>query len=158
MEELYAYRAELLSALEGMISDLSEIVARLPDEAWQYPIHAGQNTRHYLLFHLREIEEQVYAQHLPLILAEETPTLRPFDDQAWMSSHYHPEEPVVAILGEVERLRAQELDWLHRVPPTGWSRLARHPWWGLRTLQWWVEMQLDESYQHLRQLRPLKDT
>ncbi len=112
---------------------------------------------HYILFHLRELEAQVYTPQLPRFLAEDNPTLPVFDDQAWMAIHYLPDEPATSITTDLCRLRSSELEWLRGVPPTGWSRLARHPWWGVHTLQWWVEMQLDESIQHRKRLPPLTD-
>ncbi len=88
------------------------------------------------------------------LLVEDTPTLPLFDDQAWMAEHYLPEQPVADIMAELVRLRGVELEWLHELTPLGWSRLARHPWWGMHPLQWWVEQQLDGSFQHLKRLAP----
>ncbi len=155
MEELFSYRTDLLSALEAVVGELSDIVAKAPAEAWHKSVRIADRTPHYSLFHLRELEAQVFTRELPRILAEKSPTLRSFDDQAWMASHYSPDEPIAAIMAEVAQLRIHELGWLRQLSPADWSRLARHPWFGVHTLQWWVELQLDESVQHLRQLQSL---
>jgi hypothetical protein len=155
MDELTTYRQDLLSALEEVVSILSEKVTWMPSRTWHQTSHPGDETPHYILSHLCALEEQVYTRQLPCLLTEDTPTLPIFDEQAWMASHYQMEEPVSAIIDEISRLRRTELEWLRGLSPVGWSRLARHPWWGVHALQWWVELQLDEACKHLEQLPDL---
>jgi len=152
MEELHTYRSDLITALEDVVNELSKLAAILPAGMWHQPIRPGSHTPHYILFHLRDLETQWFALELTRILSEETPTLPIFDDEAWMDSHYHPEEPASAILAELIKLRHRELYWLRNLPSESWSRLARHPWWGEHTLQWWVELQLEYSSQHLKEI------
>lgn len=152
MEELLAYRADLLTALEGVVDELSKSVAIIPSDTWHQPVRTGSHTPHYILFHLRDLEAQVFALQLTRILSEERPTLPVFNDEAWMDSHYHAEEPASAILAELIKLRHQEIGWLQNLSPEGWSRPSRHPWWGEHTLQWWVELQVEYSSQHLKEI------
>jgi hypothetical protein len=146
-----------LSALEGVANELSKTVAGIPSSAWDLPFGQDSHTPHYILAHLRELEAQVFAIQLRRILAEETPLVPVFDDDAWMSTHYRSEETALKIMEDFINLRKQELNYLRELSPAAWSRTARHPWWGLHTLQWWVELQLDYSDQHLRELSPLFD-
>lgn len=157
MDELVAYREDLLSALEGVVNELSKTVAGIPSSAWHLSIDLASHAPHYILAHLRELEAQVFASQLRRILDEDTLLLPIFDDEAWMASHYRSEEPALIIMEDFVNLRKQEINWLRKIPPAGWSRTARHPWWGVHTLQWWVELQLDYSYNHLRELSPLLD-
>ncbi len=156
-EEIIAYREDLLSALEDVADDLSRVTTRLPESAWRDPSLPRENTPHYILFHLRELEEQVYTRQLPRFVSEDIPTIPLFDDQAWMASHYRPDVPEMGILAEMLILRSFELERLRLLPSPAWSRLARHPWWGVHTLQWWVELQLEESFQHRNMLPPMSD-
>ncbi len=157
MEEIEAYRNDLLRALEAVVEGLSETVARLPALAWHQSIHPGESTLHYFLFHLRELEAQVYTRQLPRFLAEDNPTLPVFNDNAWMAAHYRLDEPATSIMMDLDRLRSSEIEWLRGLASMSWSRQARHPWWGMRTLQWWVEQQLDESIQHRKRLPSMSD-
>lgn len=152
LEEILAYREDLLAALEGVVQKISEIVSGIPSEAWHQQVGSNSHSPHYTLAHLRALEGQVFAIQLRRILAEETPVLPIFDDEAWMAQHYQPEETAQAILEDFTELRKQELAWLRVLPSAPWSLLSRHPWWGVHTLQWWVELQLDYSNQHLREL------
>jgi hypothetical protein len=157
MEELVAYRADLLAALGETIEELGKMVAKVPVRKSNQAIHPGEHTPHYILFRLCALESQVFAAQLPRILAEDTPILPVFNEEDWMATHYRLEASASSILAQLTKLRHQELAWLGDLPPAGWSHLARHPWWGLHALQWWVELQVECSHQSLRQLSSVMD-
>jgi len=157
MDELTPYRQELLSALERVVSELSKKVADTLSSNWYHISGGNVHTPHYTLAHLRALEAREFAIQIRRILDEETPLLSIFDDQVWMASHYKPDEPVQIIMEDFANLRKQVLNGLFNLDPADWSRTARHPWWGMHTLQWWVELQLDYSYQHLREIYHLLD-
>jgi hypothetical protein len=154
MEELYAYRKNLLDNLEGIVAELRQVAAAIPAAVWHTPLAPGQPAPHHALAHLRALEAHAIVPRLRRILDEQQPYLPLFDDGGWMAAHYDPSEPVQAILDDFARLRQQELSWLKGLPPDSWNRTARHPWWGVRTLQWWVEQCLLIARQHLAQLTP----
>ena len=152
MDELVAYRQGLLSALVGVVTELSKTVTVMPTNAWHLAYEPGVHTPHYTLAHLRELETQVFSSLLRRIMDEDTPLLPLFDDKVWMVSHYQSEKPAQELLEEFTNLRKKEVNWLKSLPSEGWCRTARHPWWGVHTVQWWVELQLDFSNQHLEEL------
>jgi hypothetical protein len=152
MEELDEYRQDLISALEAAIDGLSSRVAGASAQAWHVPIDPNWRTPHYVLSRLQALETQLFATQLPRILNEDTPDLPLFDVDGWLAGNYDPETPAQTILEELAAQRQREVEWLRGLPLESWSRAARHPWWGLRTFQWWVELQLDYSRQHLSEL------
>jgi hypothetical protein len=152
MDELFAYRQGLLSGLKGVITELAGIVSAMPAHSWQLSSMDGVHTPHYTLFHLQELEAQVFIPLCRRIVDQNVALLPIFDDIAWMSSHYDSEKPTQCILEEFTALRFQEIHWLQTLPQVSWSNSARHPWWGVHTLQWWVELQLDYSHQQLTTL------
>lgn len=157
MDELIAYRRELLLAMENVVPGLSRIVTGTAFKDWHRKIGSDLHTPFYTLVHLWVMEAKEFALNVRRIYDEDTPLLAVFNDGAWMESHSRPKERPRNIMLDFAHLRRQELDWLCELPPAGWSRTARHPWWGLHTLQWWVELQLDCSRQHLNDLtRQLK--
>jgi hypothetical protein len=152
MDELLAYREGLLSGLEHVIPEVSRIVADIPANAWQLSSERDGQTPHYTLTHLEVLESLVFNSNLQLIGDQSTPLLPMFDDIAWMANHYPTDKSAQGILEEFIFLRRQEIQWLRALPQSSWSLSARHPWWGVHTLQWWVELQLDHSLQHLSAL------
>lgn len=152
MEEITIYRHDLLTALDDVKTELSRVVMAIPSNAWHVALGPEARTPHYTLAHLRDLEKQVYIPNLYLIITEDNPLLPVFDDETWTLGHYHPAEASREILDEFVHLREQEVDRLRGLPTASWSRTARHPWWGVHTLQWWVELQLDHSRQHVERL------
>ncbi len=153
MEELLTYRKNLLEALEGVVNELGKAAKAIPAAAWHTTTAAGQPTPHQVLAHLRALEAQAIAVRLRRILDESEPYLPLFDDDGWMEGNYDPNEAVSSILDDYARLRQEELSWLKDLPSAAWNRTARHPWWGVRALQWWVEQCLLVARQHLEQLQ-----
>ena len=152
MEEIFAYRQQLFSALRNVASEVSQLGLAIPCDDWYIAFGLDVTTPHYTLAHLRELESQVFALQLHRFLLEDTLQLPLFDDVSWMAEHYDPSETAQAIVEKFSCLRSQEVLWLENLSPESWNRSARHPWWGVRTLQWWVELQLEYSHQHLREL------
>lgn len=153
MEELYAYRQRLLKRFAEIVDDFRTTMSAIPAGVWQNPHVSGDESPHRVLAHLREVEAKAFHVRLRRILDEDEPFLPLFDDEHWMESSYRPDESPEAILNEYARLRQQELSWLENLPPQAWNRTARHPWWGIRALQWWVEQSLAYAEDHLRQMK-----
>jgi hypothetical protein len=152
MEELIAYRQMLLAALESIIEQLTHTVNAMPSTAWHQPYSLDSHTPHSVLAHLRDLEAVWFALQLPRLQYESTPVLPACAKRSWRENHYQPDEAIADILNEFSNLRSQELTWLRTLSSEDWSRIARHPWHGIHTLQWWVEHQLDLSQQHLKEL------
>jgi hypothetical protein len=49
-------------------------------------------------------------------------------------------------------VRLEELGWIEAMQGEAWSRAARHPWFGIRTFQWWVEKSLVYAKDHVEEL------
>ncbi len=157
MDELIAYRQELLSALEADVTTIARIEAGISSQGWHRPLRDDQRTPHYILARLWVDEAHGFTPQIRRILDEEMPLLPVFDTEAWMASYYDTEEPARVMIEDFASLRTWEVGLLCGIPPTSWSRAARHPRWGVHTLQWWVEHQRDNSNQYLSQLTPLLD-
>lgn len=155
-ENLILYRKHLLERFVSVVNDLAQAAAAVPPERWHSPIPEG-GTPHRVLAHLRAIEAQALSLRLQRILDEMEPYLPLFNDSQWMAAHYDPDEPPEEILAAYRGLRREEVQMVKDLPPQGWNRTSRHPWWGVKTLQWWVEQILHYSEQHLQQIRATND-
>ncbi len=153
MEQLLEYRQRLLSSLRSSAEDLIAILAKIPDDQYSVPVEADGWSAHQIVTHLRDKEAQAYLPRMRQILFDSSPCLESFSGEDWMKAHYRAGEPVQDILLEYQGLRNQELDLLENLPGPGWSRMGRHPAWGVRTLQWWAEQSLSHTRTHIGQLR-----
>jgi hypothetical protein len=154
MEELFIYRQRLLERMETVVDDLraAALDGLFPESSSDRK--EGQPSPHWWLAHLRNIEAQALAPRMKRILTEEEPLLSLFDDEDWMDKHYRLDEPIEAIVDDYERIRKGELAWLNEMKVQAWSRTCRHPWFGVRTLQWWVERTLAYAEEHLQEITP----
>ena len=150
MEELVEYRLDILAALEAEVPQLVQLAAGIPADAWHIPCENNWHTPHFTLSRLLLLEDQVFTIYIRRIVEENTPLLPLFDIDAWLAEHYVSATPAQAMLDQFTHLRTQQVTWLRNLPRQAWSRTARHPWWGMRTLQWWVELQLDYTRRHLQ--------
>jgi hypothetical protein len=152
MDELYDYRQRLLERYAAIPGEFASRLASLSQEARYRPLEPGGLNLHQVIAHLRDVEAQAFLPRLERILSEEVPLLSNFNQDAWMKSYYRAGEPLEAILAEFKGLRSRECGRLKNMPQNGWNRVGRHPVWGVRTLQWWVERSLAHNEEHLIQI------
>lgn len=149
MKELAGYRQALLERFTSIVGDMTQLAACIDQDGASASGDWEAGTLHRVLAHLRDKEAQFYFPAIQRILNETWPQLAGFDSMGWMEAHYRPDEPISSILEEYARLRQLELDWLHSLSELDWNRLGWHPYWGWRTLQWWVEQSLAHARRHL---------
>ena len=92
-----------------------------------------------------------------LILEEESPKLQSFDPEEWMDEHYNAQEAVREILDEIQRLRSKGSKMIQPLDPDDWSREGKHPSFGVRTLQWWIEYSVSHFEEHLGPLAEARE-
>lgn len=154
MNEIHIYRANLLNRFGSVVDELRQSSALLSSKDWHLPFGEQGRSPHWTLSHLAAIETQALAERIRRVAVEELPLLTLFDDEGWMAEHYNLTAPWEKLLDEYARARQEELALLHTLPAAAWNRQSRHPWFGQRTLQWWVEKCLWYSKEHLKQIEP----
>jgi hypothetical protein len=152
MEELFEYRRRLLEHFSAVTGGFERRLAGLSSIQLHEPWNHSGKSRHWLMAHLRATEENLFMVSLRRILNESQPALDEFDRLAWMRLNYDPQEPIDSLFYGFAQTRQQEFDCLQNLPPDGWNRIGRHPIWGNRTLQWWVEKSQAHAVSHLSQL------
>ncbi len=154
MKELFAYRERMLRHWQEAVPALDALVRRIPATRWHAVSPRGGWTCHQVLAHLRDVEAQVIAPSIRVLLSG-TGGLLPScpKDDAWLRMYRAGESPE-NIFAAYTKLRSDEARWLldgENPPP--WNAVARHPQFGVRTLQWWVEASLQHARRHLRLLQ-----
>jgi hypothetical protein len=96
----------------------------------------------------------VYEKRVREIIAEDNPLFENFDPEAWMMSHYEPQEPLNKILDEFKSHIDHLCETLAALPVEAWSRESRHETIGDRLpLQLWVERGLAHIEDHLLEIK-----
>ncbi|MBM3153350.1 MAG: DinB family protein [Chloroflexi bacterium] len=150
MEELLEYRQRLITKFNEAARRLENAgAASRPQEK---PAGGGWNF-HQVVSHLRDVNAEVYLPRLRRIQAEENPLFENFDAEAWMATHYDPDEPLPRLVEAFTQGCQETRDWLERLPPASWSRPGTHSSFGTRAFQWWVERALAHMEEHLTTLK-----
>jgi hypothetical protein len=152
MEELLEYRSRLIRRFAGQGEDLRLAIERFSQKALHRQLEPGGWTPHQVLAHVRDVEIQAFRPRMLRILEQDHPTLEYFDEQAWMSQHYDAGEPTADLLAAFNKARESNPVLVKELLPQAWNRMAFHPNWGHRTLQWWVEYAVAHTEEHLDQL------
>ncbi|GEM_PF-4654271 len=126
---LEKYRAALLAHWEGVCAALEEVWARLPA-------------------HRRERASSIIAELLEFERAEVLPSLAKLLGRPIAL-------PERGGLDGYCALRASEIAVTRALTPEEWSLQERHPRFGIRTTQWWVERSLIAAKAALEQLRTI---
>jgi uncharacterized damage-inducible protein DinB len=146
------YRRRLLDRYRGQVEAFAGHLASLDDRAARAPIQAGEWSAHQVLFHTYSVDEQAYGPRLRRILREDRPALEDYDGDRWMAERYDPDEPTSALLERWRTVRQRYAAEVAEAPPEAWGRTGLQPFWGERTLQWWVERAVAHADEHWRQL------
>ncbi len=153
MKELETYRERMVTHWREVVQHLEEAAGRIPPETWHAAPASGGMTCHQALAYLHDMEAQVIAPSIRILrTGAETPLPPCPDVRAWLAQ-YRPGEAPQDILRAYARLREEEAALLFGEGAPPWSVQARHPRFGVRTLQWWVEASLLHARRQLRILR-----
>ncbi|HSR47771.1 MAG TPA: DinB family protein [Anaerolineales bacterium] len=146
------YRRQLVARYRQHPAQYRDHVAGLDAAALQAPIKPGEWSPHQLLFHVRAVDVQAYGPRLERILNEARPPLDDFDEAAWMAEHYDSTEDLSSIVDTWAGFRQGIAELLKDLPADAWNRTGLQPYWGERTLQWWLERAVTHAEDHWSQL------
>ena len=117
------------------------------------PMKPGEWNLHQIVFHIRDVNAEVYLPRLKRIVEGWNPAFENFDGEQWMTTHYDAGENLDDMVNELT-LQCEEIaDWLESLPETDWERAGTHPSPGTHTLEWWADLTLKHIEEHLAQVR-----
>lgn len=150
MKELLEYRVFLVNRLSQAVKEFCE-ACEPRDPSMKFE---GEWTLHQIAAHMRDLNRLVYDKRVQEIIAEENPLFENFDPEAWMMSHYEPNEPMKKILDEFKANVDKFCETLSALPVEAWSRESRHETIGDKLpLQLWVERGLAHIEDHLKEIK-----
>ncbi len=148
-DQLFDYRARLLTRLESQPTEIAARLAAIPEPEWHRPRGDDGRSLHRILAHVRDVETLAFWPRLQRIVNEERPVLTPFPTHDWSDGDYRVGEPLTDILAGWSQTRAEGVDWLPSPSSPAWSRTGFHPPSGQRSLQWWAERIYGHASEHL---------
>jgi len=150
--ELHDYRQRLIDEIAVSAKTFCA-ACRAVAEPFE-PVEAGGWNTHQIAAHVRDVDAHAYGMRIRRSVAEDNPLFPNFDQEAWWAAgHYHPEEPLESILGEITTSITSLVQMLRSLPDPAWSRPSRHETNGDFVMQTWVERALAHLKEHLETVR-----
>jgi uncharacterized damage-inducible protein DinB len=152
MRELRKYQDRLLDRLWDQPQELRQALRAFKADELLKPLEEDGWSAHQIVAHICHVEWGAFLPRFDRILKDDTPFLANFDETGWMETFYDPTVPIEELLKDFDSVRRSARDLLEDVAPDHLSRTGRHPYQGVRTLQWWIEYAVTHTDEHLKQL------
>lgn len=146
MKELRLYRKKMIADF-GAIPDELERAYQAASSSTR-KLQPGERSARQVLSELLFMEIQAFGPRLRMILDKDNPIFEFVKGKPHFDEDKLPDEMIEAY----RIVRLEELEWINAMPGDSWNRVARHPWFGVRTFQWWVEKALLYANNHVEEL------
>ena len=119
-------RRQKIDGIRRLPAELEAAVQGLNDRQLDTPYRPGGWTIRQVVHHLADSHMNAFVR-MKLILTEEKPTLKPYNQDAWANL---PDTNAMSLQSSLAILKGLHERWctlLESVPETAWSRTAIHP-------------------------------
>jgi uncharacterized damage-inducible protein DinB len=148
-------RHALIARLAELPVLVAEAVHGLTDAQLDTPYREGGWTVRQVVHHLVDSHVNGYVR-MRLILTEERPALKPYDQDAWAALHDAAHGPVAPSLQVLEGLHARWAALLSSLPDAAWARTGLHPARGAMSLDDFLELYARHGPHHAGQIQELR--
>ncbi len=111
----------------------------------------GQWSAHQHLFHLLQVETQVYQPRIKRMLSDEHVTFASWDEAEHMTAEYHTDDDLAGMADRVIAEREKSVEMLKNIAPERWRTRATWPS-GEVDLAWVAERMVAHSLEHFAML------
>lgn len=147
-----AERAAQIAAIAALPAKLEALVAGLTAEELTTPYLAGEWTVAQNVHHLVDSHTNSYVR-CKLILTEERPPLKPYDQDAWAALPDGSSADIADSLAILRGLHARWVRFWEHLPETAWERTGDHPENGPMSLARILQVYAEHGEAHLDQIR-----
>ncbi len=147
-----AERDALIAKIEALPGQLEALVAGVSDERLDRPYREGGWTSRQVVHHLADSHANALIR-ARLILTEDHPVLRPYDQDAWAALPDAAKGPLAPSLEILRGLHRRWVELLRAVPEEAWSRPATHPQYGATSLEAQLKTYAGHGEKHLGHIR-----
>ena len=147
-------RTQNINAIRALPDVLEGSIRGLSDAQLDTPYRQGGWTIRQVVHHLADSHINAFVR-MKLILTEENPALKPYDQDDWarlVDSRLPPASSLAIIRGLHERWAVL----LSAVPETSWGRKGLHPERGVVTLESMLETYARHGEKHVEQIMGLR--
>jgi hypothetical protein len=148
-------RQHLIGNIQRLPANLEVAVKWLNERQLDTPYREGGWTIRQVVHHLADSHLNGFVR-MKLILTEERPTLKPFDQDAWAQTADVVHTPILSSLAMLKGLHARWSAVLESLPESSFQRAAYHPEIGEVTLDDLLAIHARHGETHLAQIAGLR--
>ncbi len=148
-------RREMIAKIRRLPAAVEAAVKDLTDAQLDTPYRKDGWTVRQVVHHLADAHLSSFAR-VKLVLTEERPTLKPYDQNEWAKTPDATESPIQSSLSILRGLHERWSVLLESLPESSWHRSAVHPEIGEVTLDDLLVRQAAHGESHLAQLSGLR--
>lgn len=147
-------RAEKIAAIRSVPAELNRAIDGLSELQLNTPYRDGGWTPRQIVHHIADSHLNAFVR-MKLILTEDHPTFKPYDQDLWarMNDYTRDIAPSIAIISGVQERMANVLE---AASEKDLARTAHHPDNGTMTLQQLLDMYADHGKHHVDQILGLR--
>lgn len=154
-EPIPGTRDEKIRRIEQLSDDVDRVVAGLTDAQLDTPYRSGGWTVRQVVHHLADSHINAFTR-VRLLLTEDEPTIKPYDQDKWALLPDARTLPVDVSLALLRPLQVRLAAAFRNATSDDWSRGARHPDYGRLTLDQFLNEYAWHGHHHLEQITNLK--
>jgi hypothetical protein len=149
-----AERQERIARIAALPDALAAIVAALSDAELDARTDANPWTVRQVTHHIADSHLNAFIR-LKLMLTEDHPTIKPYDQEAW-AQLADAALPVGTTLALLRGLHARWVRLFESLGPDDWARTAYHPENGEVTVEWLLDTYARHGQDHLDQIQRIR--
>ncbi len=143
-------RAQLIARYKDGYRVVAEALRGATDTELDARPAPGKWTAREIVHHLAD-SEMTSAIRLRLMIAEERPAIRPYDQEAFARTLYY-DRPIAASLLAFQAARGCTGELLDRLSDADWAREGSHPEHRSYGVERWLEVYADHAHNHAEQI------
>ncbi len=148
-------RREVIRGIAALPAELARSVAGLSADRLDTPYREGGWSPRQIVHHIADSHMNAFIR-CKLALTEETPTIKPYDQDTWAMTRDSLGAPVEPSLAIVQGLHARWAALLESLSPADLQRTFRHPERGLLSVDYVVQLYSWHGRHHTAQITALR--